>query len=472
MNTTFIEQISTMLISLDPMQLVAASMLAFVFLIALIGMKKETGFLAQISTIAPNTLTSIGIFFTFLGILLSLKGFDVERINQSIPELLNGLKLAFLSSVIGLGLSVVYRLIEASSRKKEMAGEVTAGDLLSELKQLNKNTISVRESLIGDSDSSLSTQFGKLRNDFRDFAERMKEDGTQALVKALEEVIKDFNQKITEQFGENFKQLNEAVGALLKWQVEYKSQVEYLTQAFKETKEGIETVEQSVSKIPEHMQKVETAFDKTEDRMVELYDGLGSLAEIREAAVNAVPELTESISEMTSGLKASVDEQMAVLNDQMRSMHDLQSSTSEKMQDLTSDLSDVVKTALDQTEKNFHQQMEKFEGVLDSLNIGADNVLESTQKVARQVDEIIENFTTEQNRVAKEIKSQIDLSMAENVDAMNKSMQDLDQGMQQQLQRALDKMGNNLASITDTFVTTYEENARKVTELTSSILAH
>jgi hypothetical protein len=41
--------------------------------------------------------------------------------------------------------------------------------------------------------------------------------------------------------------------------------------------------------------------------------------------------------------------------------------------------------------------------------------------------------------------------------------------MQQQLQRAIDKMGNNLTSITETFVQTYEENARKVLELTRSL---
>jgi CHASE3 domain sensor protein len=35
--------------------------------------------------------------------------------------------------------------------------------------------------------------------------------GSQALVEALRDVIKDFNAKITEQFGDNFKELNAAV---------------------------------------------------------------------------------------------------------------------------------------------------------------------------------------------------------------------------------------------------------------------
>jgi len=457
------------LIGLDPFQLTAVLLLGFVFFLALAGMKKESGFLAQISSIAPNTLTSIGIFFTFLGILISLQGFDVENINQSIPKLLNGLKLAFLSSVIGLGLSVLYRLIEANGQKEQIAGEVTAGDLLGELKQLNTNTIAVKESLTGDSESSLSTQFGKLRNDFRDFAEKMKEDGTQALVKALEEVIKDFNQKISEQFGENFKQLNEAVGALLKWQEEYKNQVQKLTEAFDKTKLGIQNVEESASKIPEHMQKVETAFEKTDERVGQLYEGIGTFSELRETAKNAVPELKESIDTMTTGMKESINSQVEVLKEQLNSMQDAQSNTSKEIQSLTSNLSTLVKESLENTEKTMALQMDKFEGVLNSLNMGADSVLESTQKVGKEVNKIIEGFASEQDRISKEVRSKIDQSLAENVDVMNKAMQDLDGQMQQQLQRALDKMGNNLTSITEVFHNQYQENARKIVELTNSI---
>ena len=50
--------------------------------------------------------------------------------------------------------------------------------------------------------------------------------GSQALVEALRDVIKDFNAKITEQFGDNFKALNEGIGKLLIWQERYRFHVE------------------------------------------------------------------------------------------------------------------------------------------------------------------------------------------------------------------------------------------------------
>ena len=442
----------------DPLQLIAIAVIAIIFITSLLGIGKKQGFLAQFAAIAPNTLTSMGIFFTFIGILIALSNFDVSNVNDSIPRLLDGLKLAFLSSVVGLGSAITFRFIQAGSNRKQSAGEVDAADLYDQLKELNSNTLLVREALVGDGDASLSTQFGKLRNDFRDFADKMKEDSSQALVKALEEVIKDFNEKISEQFGENFKQLNEAVGALLEWQQEYRAQVEVLTQAFKETQTGIKSVEETTAKIPSHMESIESAFSATETRVEQLYDGIGSLNEMRESAKNAVPELQEAINSMTTGMRESIDAQLEVLKSQISDTHEL-----------TANLGDVVKTSLDQTEQNFAQQMEKFQGVLDSLNLGADNVLQSTESVSKRVSEMLEDFSTHQEKVAREVQSRIDQSVADNVETMNQSLQDLDKGMQQQLQRSIDKMGNNLTSITETFVTTYEENARKIVELTRSL---
>jgi len=355
----------------DPFQVIATGIILIIFVCAVFGVRKKEGWLAPLAAIAPNILVSVGIFFTFLGIFISLRNFDIRAIDNSIPRLLDGLKLAFLSSVVGLGSSVVFRFIQACVNRAQSAGEIGAAHINEQLRQLNANTLAVRDALVGEGEASLSTQFAKLRNDFRDFADRMKEDGTQALIKALEEVIKDFNEKISEQFGENFKQLNEAVGALLEWQKEYRAQVEALTQAFKETQTGIEKIEQTVAKIPDHMQSIESAFTATETRIEQLYEGIGSLSDMRKSAENAVPELQKSIESMTAGLR--------------------------------------------------------------------------------------------------DIQSRIEQSVADNVEAMNQGLQKLDQGTQQQIQRVMDRMGNNLISITEKFVTTYEENARKIAELTKLI---
>ena len=51
----------------DSMQRTALVVLVVVFALAFPGIGKEQGFLARIASIAPNTLTSIGIFIYIFG---------------------------------------------------------------------------------------------------------------------------------------------------------------------------------------------------------------------------------------------------------------------------------------------------------------------------------------------------------------------------------------------------------------------
>ena len=56
----------------------------------------------------PHLFPTLGILFTFLGIAIGLWNFDSNNIEKSIPELMNGLKTAFLVSIFGVLLLVFF----------------------------------------------------------------------------------------------------------------------------------------------------------------------------------------------------------------------------------------------------------------------------------------------------------------------------------------------------------------------------
>lgn len=422
----------------------AISGIVSIFILGMFGIRSKSNFLASLSSNSETLLTSLGIFFTFLGIYIALRNFDTFDIQNSIPTLLGGLKLAFLSSVVGLGGAISFKIVRPLLEpESNNYGDVTAANLLEELTKINATTGSVKDSISGEGDSSLSTQIIKMRNDFRDFAEKVSEDGSNALIKALEEVIKDFNAKISEQFGENFSQLNEAVGNLLEWQKEYRSQVELMIQSFNETKEGIHDIrvslneiQQSTSKIPVQMGELETVFQNTDTRMIELHEGLSSLSKMREQAVSSLPIIEENLNRMTSDLKESVEKQLEIFNDNIKRSGDVYGS-----------------------------QIEQFQGVLDSLNIGADNMLDSTKKVSSEVENIISNFNSEQIEYTKRLNSSLESSAASIEEIMNKSFSELDKGMQDELQRSLNVMGSNLTAVTKAFVEQYEPFAMRISKI-------
>jgi outer membrane protein OmpA-like peptidoglycan-associated protein len=184
----------------------------------------------------PTILTTLGIFATFLGIALGLSEFDANNVQASVPALLSGLKTAFWASVAGVGGALLLKfrhqffdrtIIEGTGEN----GEVTGADLARLLS-------GIQTALVGNEETSLITQIKLLRSDTNDRLDALKaaqlqalqelsKMGSQALVEALRDVIKDFNAKITEQFGDNFKALNDSVGKLLVWQERYRIAVLY-----------------------------------------------------------------------------------------------------------------------------------------------------------------------------------------------------------------------------------------------------
>ena len=73
---------------------------------------------------ASGTLVGLGLLGTFLGLTLGITGFDnssSEKINESIKLLLSGMGTAFLTSLIGMFLSLVYTVVIEKPWKNKLA---------------------------------------------------------------------------------------------------------------------------------------------------------------------------------------------------------------------------------------------------------------------------------------------------------------------------------------------------------------
>ena len=264
----------------------AVSILIAYFFIALYGLLSRRGLPQRLASIAPNSLTTIGIFFTFIGISYSLFNFDTNSIETSVPILLEGLKLAFVSSVVGIALSIFFRFIDVGRKPESSFHSVNASDIYKQLELINSNLAKVNTALVDSNNTSISTEIGLLRQDFTNFTEKLRDETSSSLAEALTEILSKFNEKFGGQFDENLKQLNTATASLLQWQIEYKNEIEQLISAFRETKEGIKEIVTATSSIPAHISSIQRVFAYTERRIEELCSGLTTLAEISDSAKN------------------------------------------------------------------------------------------------------------------------------------------------------------------------------------------
>lgn len=144
----------------------------------------------------PSVFTTLGILGTFVGIFFGLQDFNVDDITNSIPSLLEGMKTAFSTSIFGILMSLffgrasqlVLRGVELNEPAKP-TGELGAlsriADILeSNQKESNQNFEKLHDSLLGEKENSISTQFFKLRNQFTDLTfENEKQNETLNLVR-------------------------------------------------------------------------------------------------------------------------------------------------------------------------------------------------------------------------------------------------------------------------------------------------
>ena len=175
----------------------------------------------------PTILTMIGILGTFWGVAQGLSHFDPQNVKDGLPVLLSGLKTAFYASIFGVGAAILLKALTPMiggifAGKAAVNQDATVGDIVQAIVDL-KSTVG------GEGESTLISQVKLLRQDTNDRLDslqraqiealkQLSQMGSATLVEALKQVIVDFNDKITEQFGDNFMQLNQAVGKLLEWQ--------------------------------------------------------------------------------------------------------------------------------------------------------------------------------------------------------------------------------------------------------------
>jgi hypothetical protein len=332
------------------------------FLFAVISKRQHK--LPQFTNYAPTLLTSLGILGTFAGIIVGLLAFDTGDIDASIGPLLEGLKTAFISSLAGMLLSIIYKVIVTTGfmipNQAEIINEddISSIDFYKVMQEQVATTELLRQSIAGDEDSSLISliklqradandqyrkldghltvisesatdlkQLSKTRQEefaafqdrlwikLQDFADMMSKSATEQVVEALKQSISEFNTNLTEQFGDNFKELNLAVGKLVEWQDNYKDQLQDMStqyaqgvEAIAATQISVATISEDAKVIPETMTNLKTVMEVNQHQITELDRHLEAFKDVRDRAVEAVPEIQEQIDAALQGAKAANDE--------------------------------------------------------------------------------------------------------------------------------------------------------------------
>ena len=350
----------------------------------------------------PEVLTTMGIFGCFTGITIGLFGFDPNNIQDSVPSLLGGIRTAFGASLAGVFAALTIRFAQRFRKQKDEiesapVRNATLDDVVSSLNFLNKGLLAGTESFANKS----IIKSDELISEFKNFSTHMIENNQKVFIEALREVIKDFNEKITEQFGENFKALNAAVEKLVVWQQQYKDELDQL-------KETQSQVAKDLSNSADNLVKIvssSTSFVDSANALKEQVDLLSNNREVLIAQQNSLESVLNNMSQITPTFEVKTNEMLKQIEDGMKIVPD-----------------SIVKILQDNSSLIKDEQKKIFESIDKSLS---------------------------------ELQNNLSDGLRKNVDIVKESVLTLDKSLQKELNDSLESLGRQLASLSNRFVEDY-----------------
>jgi hypothetical protein len=414
----------------------------------------------------PSIFTTAGIFFTFLGIAEGLYVFNPEKIDASIPALLDGLKTAFIASVVGVGaaLSIKLRYAVFGVKRSNQAGAPAEGATIDDL---YSQLVGVQQSLVGADESSLISQLKLSRQDTNDrldaliksqttFLQRLAENNSKALITALQEVIRDFNVKITDQFGDNFKQLNEAVGAMLEWQAQYREQISEMIGQQSRAAENMEVATaryeslvsnaEGFSLVSRNLGELLEELVRQREQIALSLEGLGKLLE---STSDGLPKIETKVMQLTEqvtfGVKHNQEEMTKVLRDSAATLH--------------SSVADTRNLLLETTQSANTQLNNHMRDLADKVTSGVKQNQDEMTKVLRDSAVTLQSGVADIRNLLLETtqsaNTQFNDHLRDLADKTNEQIVKLDTALEHELSKSISSLGKQLTALSKQFVEDY-----------------
>ena len=430
-----------------------------------------------------SIIVSLGILGTFIGILIGLLGFDSSSVSDSVPKLLEGLKTAFITSIVGmilaLFLSFIQKLKGEGSAEEEVTSLNKINRQLGKLGKLDKlSSIDKKLTLldpVGESVKLLLSEISSFKDELKvnqktlleflktelaiidgslkEAVKTLSKGATAEIIKALESVIQDFNSKLTEQFGDNFKLLNESVLNLIEWQNTYKSSVQEFEKQLKST---TDTTQVTLTKL---FDQIKTTTDATQETLSKLFDQMEIATDTSKNNAKVISAITDDYTKIEA-ISKKIE---IVINTNQHQIENLKShlQTFAEISEGAKGITDHLKSFSEEIKGTLAEQSKALTGQLKSFS----------KEMQGTLDEQSKALTGQLKSFSKEMQGTLDeqsKALAGQSQALSKQSEDtreLTEELKKELPKSLKELDKALATLTDKFANDYKDFLELVSKL-------
>lgn len=214
-----------------------------------------------------GTLTGLGILGTFLGLTMGMSSFsgnDIFTISDNIAPLLDGMKVAFHTSVYGIFFSLVFNFVYRSLM-------ADAYEKLADFTEVFQEYVAPEVNTTDENTRAMLIYQANMANSLKAVLELLRGNAIEQ-TKGVEQIVKHFTSQLSETMGADFGNIGKALNQACTAQETYAQNFGRLEESTRMLLEASRVMNETMQQTLKGQQQIEEQLSKTcEDLSNELY---------------------------------------------------------------------------------------------------------------------------------------------------------------------------------------------------------
>lgn len=363
-------------------------------------------------SVLGNIASTIGVLGTFVGISIGLWKFNPNDITSSVPLLLSGMKIAFATSIIGMASSIFMKYIALKNEDEENIDDIMElfNTMIDESRNVNNTLI--------ENQKQTENVLNKVSEIWASHQENLTVELKSEILNLNNNTISKQEELIGEfkKLGECFTLLNSGVNNLLTWQENYKETIENTTkeletviQTIHNADESIESISKNSSLIKENNENLSEVLKEINKTQNVIIDSNKSIIEISNTAKESIPQINEHFTNIDNRTKESTAY--------------LQTLISENLNNIKSYLEKITEDVLSKTTQSIYENNRQFKYEISEHISQCKMLIYSLKDLIPDINEHLLSTQKRFNKTLIHFNEEVQNSLRENTLEINKQVQ-------------------------------------------------
>ena len=397
--------------------------------------------------IVPSVMTGLGILGTFIGLSIGLREFstgNATEISDSIAPLMDGIKVAFHTSIYGMIFSLAFNYIykqflenayadlndflkkydEYVLGNPDYANAVKLRSMLMDMpremgremfsilkpafEELNANLKALPDRIGEQVSKTIKPEFAEVNKNLLSFSENVSENNLEGLSQIIDSFMKEMNRSL----GDSFTKLSDTINTVCDMQKQNSDYLEDVISRTGATSVNVDNInkmsEKTIKKMNAYVDNIDklqkainASYDSVNARMeaqdeinLRIKEYIESLKEQQERLTDITTKVTEDINctarefsevskQFNTQLTGSLDKTFECFDSNLGAITRQLSNTISEVDATTERVPNVVLAAYDGMEKTFLEMNDKMKEILVSLEKMQESIEKQSKRASR-----------------------------------------------------------------------------------------